>query len=44
MSKKEIFEIIKTFSSARAPSGLEKARGELLISWAASRLAVRLRT
>jgi len=29
MSKKEIFEIIKTFSSARAPSGLEKARGEL---------------
>ena len=29
MDKKEIFRIIKTFSSARAPSGLEKARGEL---------------
>ncbi|NVM36141.1 MAG: hypothetical protein HWN81_11145 [Candidatus Lokiarchaeota archaeon] len=29
MNKKEIFRIIKTFSSARAPSGLEKARGEL---------------
>ncbi len=29
MNRKEIFEIIKTFSSARAPSGLEKARGEL---------------
>ena len=29
MNRKEIFEIIKRFSSARAPSGLEKARGEL---------------
>ena len=29
MNKKEIFEIIKTFSAARAPSGLEKNRGEL---------------
>ncbi|MFX1380080.1 MAG: M42 family metallopeptidase [Promethearchaeota archaeon] len=29
MNKKEIFKIIKTFSSERAPSGLEKARGEL---------------
>ena len=29
MDKKEIFRIIKTLSSARAPSGLEKARGEL---------------
>ena len=32
MDKKEIFRIIKTFSSARAPSGLEKARGELFKS------------
>ena len=29
MNKKEIFDIIKKFSEARAPSGLEKARGEL---------------
>ncbi len=29
MDKNEIFRIIKKFSSARAPSGLEKARGEL---------------
>ena len=29
MNKKEIFRIIKTLSSARAPSGLERARGEL---------------
>jgi len=29
LDKKEIFRIIKTLSSARAPSGLEKARGEL---------------
>ncbi len=29
MNKKEIFRIIKSFSSVRAPSGLEKDRGEL---------------
>lgn len=29
MDKTEIFRIIKTLSSARAPSGLERARGEL---------------
>jgi len=29
MNKKEIFDIMKKFSSARAPSGLEQARGEL---------------
>ncbi|MFX0038744.1 MAG: M42 family metallopeptidase [Promethearchaeota archaeon] len=29
MNRKEIFEIIKRFSSVRAPSGLERARGEV---------------
>lgn len=29
MERKEIFRIIKTLASARSPSGLEKARGEL---------------
>ncbi|MFX0002563.1 MAG: M42 family metallopeptidase [Candidatus Hodarchaeota archaeon] len=29
MNRKEIFEIIKRFSLVRAPSGLEKARGEV---------------
>ncbi len=32
MDKQEIFRIIKKFSTARAPSGLEKARGELFKS------------
>ncbi|UCC20172.1 MAG: hypothetical protein JSV62_02490 [Promethearchaeota archaeon] len=32
MNKNEIFHIIKTLSSARAPSGLEKPRGELFKS------------